>query len=191
MKQPDRKYMNERWCVRCHKPDATPFLKKVYDKHIASLVKSCPWSFKRTCVDLGCGNGRNTKFMREQGFEVIPIDHAATNIEGHRDIVLGESELPVFSKSVSIILANYVMMFLKPKQQSQVLREIDRIADKGCWLVLEYYPAKDSWCHDAQSALEMQKRHTAWFVGKDWQVVKDLKHRLLLMKRFDDVGREH
>lgn len=182
-KEPDRKYMNERWCVRCHKQDATPFLREVFDKVNKWNAEVCA----KTCVDIGCGNGRNTEWMRSRGYEVIPLDHAA-GCEGYRDVVLGESPMPVFSKTVGVILANYVLMFLKPKQQMQVLKEIDRIAAPGAWLVIEYYPAKDSWAPTQEDAVKMQDRHLDWLEKKGWQVAKDLKNRALLRKPWKHEG---
>lgn len=175
---PDRAYMNKRWCVRCHKDDATPWLRECYDRNLKVYAQP---TWRRTCIDLGCGNGRNTRWMRAHGFEVIPIDHAA-GCPGYRDVVLGESPLPVFSRTVGVVLANYVFMFLTPTQQGKVLEEIDRVAMDGAWLVLEYYPAKDSWCPTAESAAEMQKEHIEWLENHTWQVHKDLKQRALLKR---------
>jgi SAM-dependent methyltransferase len=179
--EPDREYMNKRWCVRCNKPDATPFLKKVYESHLCELLCVGAELYLPTCVDLGCGNGRNTEFMRKHGFRVIPIDHAS-GTAGYRDVVLGESDLPVFDQSVGVVLANYVLMFLTPVQGVNVLREINRITAVGGYLVLEYYPAKDSWCPDVDSALRMQSTDITWFNVRGWETIKNLKHRAVLRK---------
>ena len=120
--------------------------------------------------------------MQARGYEVIPIDHAS-GCDNYRDVILGESPMPVFSKTVGVVLANYVMMFLKPKQQVQVLKEIDRIVARGGWLVIEYYPAKDSWCPTDEDAAKMQERHISFLMRRiGWEVVKSLKHRALLRK---------
>lgn len=176
MGKPDRKYMNERWCVRCHKPDATPFLRDVYEKRI----KDCE-DCRKTCVDIGCGNGRNTRWMQARGYEVIPIDHSS-GCDNYRDVILGESPMPVFSKTVGVVLANFVMMFLKSKQQMQVLKEINRIAADGAWLVLEYYPAKDSYASTKDAIIGMQYDHLKWLIRHGWDIERDLHGKSLLRK---------
>ena len=139
-----RKYVNDKWCVRCGKKTATPYLRK----NLALLGEG------RTVVDVGCGNGRNTAFMRDWGFEVVPLDMC--NHFGE-DMILGKDKFPVADDSVDIILCNYVMMFLSPEEREQVMSEMKRVAKTGCKIMLELYPAKDSFAVDKEQMITMQK----------------------------------
>ena len=62
-----RKYLNDRWCIRCGRSTATPYLRQY-----AKLFPS-----KGRVLDIGCGNGRNTRFMEGLGYKVDPVDMAA------------------------------------------------------------------------------------------------------------------
>ena len=140
-----RKYVNDKWCVRCGKTTATPYLRK----NIGLLQTG-----GKIVVDVGCGNGRNTIFMREQGFNVVPLDMC--NDLGE-DIILGKDKFPVEQDSVDIVLCNYVMMFLDSEERDQVITEIRRVSKWGCMIVLELYPAKDSFMVNDEEMVKMQK----------------------------------
>jgi len=140
-----RKYINEKWCVRCGKKTPTPYLKKNL-----SLLKT----EGKTVVDVGCGNGRNTIFMREQGFNVTPLDMCNNFGE---DMILGKDKFPLEDNLVDIILSNYVMMFLSPEERDQVIGEMKRVAKPSCMIMLELYGAKDSYAVNDEQIADMQK----------------------------------
>jgi len=76
-----RKYLNDRWCIRCGRKTPTPYLAKVLKL----------FSKKGMVLDIGCGNGRNSVFMTDQGYNVKSIDMA--NDFGNK-IILGKDTLP-------------------------------------------------------------------------------------------------
>ncbi|MBT6049331.1 class I SAM-dependent methyltransferase [candidate division WWE3 bacterium] len=140
-----RKYVNEKWCVRCGKKTPTPYLQK----NIGLLKTE-----GKTVVDVGCGNGRNTIFMRDQGFNVTPLDMC--NDFG-ADMILGKDKFPLEDNSVDIILSNYVMMFLDEDERDQVIAEMKRVAKFGCKIMLELYAAKDSFAVNKGELIAMQR----------------------------------
>ena len=92
--------------------------------------------------------------MRDQGFNVIPLDMC--NDFGE-NIILGRDPFPVADNSVDIILSNYVMMFLSTEERDQVIGEMQRVSKSGCMIVLELYPAKDSYIVNDEEMVAMQK----------------------------------
>ena len=138
-----RAYLNGRWCVRCGRTEATPYLRAHWRK-----LQVCDDPDDEVVLDLGCGNMRNTRFMRERGFRVVPVDMCA---EGAEKCVLGVDALPVPDRSVTIILANYVFMFLNRRELRFLLDEILRVAAPHCRIMVELYPAKDSNAPDADA----------------------------------------
>ena len=136
-----RKYMNERWCVRCGKNIPTPFLVKCVKK--MENIKG------KIVVDIGCGNGRNSEYMKNLGAEVHSFDMC--NDYGLK-LNLGRDIFPNEMNEVDIILANYVLMFLDTDELANVINEINRIINRqNGMIVWELYPAKDSYYPDEQS----------------------------------------
>ena len=112
----------------------TPYLKK--------SLKFIEGKKRGAVVDIGCGNGRNTLFLRQEGFKnITPLDMKP---DFGISITLGKDTFPV--ETADIILANYVLMFLSPEERKQIYKEIRRISNQGCILIYELYPAKDSYC---------------------------------------------
>lgn len=144
--QMSRKYLNDKYCVRCGRHTPTPYLKKNY--------KLLAGNDKKICVDIGCGNGRNSDFMKKKGYKVVSFD--MVNDYGKK-ATLGKDKLLVKDHSVNVILCNYLLMFLNKKERSQLLKEIKRIAARHCKIMVELYPAKDSEAKTKQEMLDMQE----------------------------------
>lgn len=155
-----RKYMNGRWCVRCGKDVPTPYLRK--------NTKLFPDNGR--VLDIGCGNGRNSRYMQELGYKVDPID-MATDF-GVR-CVLGKDPLP--NERYDILLANYILMFLDEGSRSKVMEEMNSCAKENSILMIEMYPAKDAYEYNFDSMIE-------YFLNKGWSKIRKSKDRCILEK---------
>lgn len=151
-----RKYMNERWCVRCGRTTPNPFvvqnLKYLFGDR--SLLADVHEDWRDYAVlDIGCGNGRNINAFKKLGCKnVVGFDMAG---DGGHPFTLGKRPMPIFNGSTDIILANYVFMFLNKEERAQVIRDIKRIAKLDCRIVVELYPAKDSFAKTDEEARAM------------------------------------
>jgi SAM-dependent methyltransferase len=155
-----RKYLNDRWCVRCGKKTATPYLRK--------NTKLLPKTGK--VLDIGCGNGRNTKYMKDLGYNVDSVDMAG---DFGIKTVLGQDPLP--NKKYDVLLANYILMFLNDKERSKVMSEMNSRSKKGSIIVIEMYPAKDSHDYDFDSMVN-------YFYNKGWTKLRKSKERCVIVK---------
>jgi len=165
-----RQYINDKYCVRCGRKDPCPYLRK----NLGTLM---PINTKKPCViDIGCGNGRNSKFMIKNNCSVIPLD--MVNDYGIKT-VLGKQNLPVKPNYADIILCNYLMMFLNKKERKMVIKEIKRVSKKGCKIMLELYPAKDSETKNEKEMLELQQE---LFTMLGWKKIKYSKGRFIAEK---------
>jgi len=141
-----RKYLNDKYCVRCGRKNATPYLRK------NTLLLEGNQK-KLRVVDAGCGNGRNSEHMKERGHSVLSLDMVD---DYGCEMVLGIDSLPMKDKTADIILCNYLLMFLSKKERTQLIKEFKRIASDGCMIMVELYPAKDCYAKTKEEMIEMQ-----------------------------------
>jgi SAM-dependent methyltransferase len=180
-----RKYMNDRWCVRCGRQGPTPFLKKHWRKLADLPTLLGPESTRNlaeiySVLDIGCGNGRNTKFLRSVGFtDTVALDMAA---DFGFKITLGKDRFPVFSGSANVVLVNYVMMFLDKPARIQVMREIDRVLKTDGTVMFELYPAKDSHAKTEAECAALQADIIVYMSELDFETVVVNKNKFILKK---------
>ena len=155
-----RKYMNGKWCVRCGKNVPTPYLRK--------NTKLFPQNGK--VLDIGCGNGRNSRYMMGLGYNVDPIDMA---VDFGIKCILGENPLP--NKKYDILLANYILMFLDEDTRYKVMEEMNSRAKKNAVLMIEMYPAKDAYEYNFDSMVD-------YFLNNGWSKLRKSKDKCVLEK---------
>ena len=159
-----RKYLNDKYCVRCGRKTPTPYLKQNY--------KCFGKKGKGLVVDLGCGNGRNSEFMKKRGHEVLSLDMVGDyGVEAE----IGKQPLPVTRKA-NIILCNYLMMFLGKKERRQLIQDIKRISASDCTIMVELYPAKDSFAKTKDDMLVLQKEI---FDALGWEKIRYSQGRFI------------
>lgn len=116
-----RQYMNDRWCVRCGRNTPTPYV-----RDNLPLFKNIDENqFNITVLDVGCGNGRNTVFLRHHGFEHVSALDMAGDFGAKCE--LGKDRIPFCGKHFNVVLCNYVFMFLSEKERAFLIKEIRRV----------------------------------------------------------------
>ena len=140
--------MLDRWCVRCGRPDMTPYLKTQLPK-LKKLLNERP-AGEIEVVDIGCGTGRNMKGLVAAGFDPGKVRgyDMCPDKAGVSGLWLGHDPFPREDNTTDLFLANYVFMFLNDEEIRQVMAEINRTAKLGAVIIIELYPAKDSRIHD-------------------------------------------
>lgn len=150
--------------VRCGNLSPTPYLKKHFSK--LSIPK------EGLILDLGCGNLRNTNYIKSLGYHnVIPFDRAG---DFGLQINLGSERLPVLDKSVSAVLCNYLMCFFSDEERRHLSREISNKAETGGILVFEMYRAKTGVSYDMDTIRSM---------FPSWETIHSVKDRFILRKK--------
>ena len=140
--------VNNKVSVRCNKQTPTPYLRaNCHNMLDPALVIS-----KAVVVDLGCGNGRNSKYV----CNTLGVPHNLYALDIRTDYGdkcdIGNECLPVPDATAHIILAQYSLMWFTVGELDHVLAEITRIAARYCRLMIEIYAAKSSYVPDKASA---------------------------------------
>ena len=163
-----RKYLNDKYCVRCGRKEACPYLRDNYKLLVEGREDTA-----LHVMDIGCGNGRNSEFMKKNHHNVMSLD--MVNDYGIKTI-LGKDVLPVEKACVDIILCNYLMMFLNHRERSQLIKEIKRVAAPDCVIMLELYPAKDSFAKTEEDMVKMQEQI---FKKLGWEKIRYRKGKFI------------
>lgn len=169
-----RKYVRGRCSVTCGRLTASPYLVRHFDVFTASLRPA------HMVVDLGCGNGRNSRYMTKQGcLNVRSFDMAA---DFGSQLNLGVDALPISDGQAQAILANYTLMFLQPAEITQLLAEINRIAALRCRLMVELYPSKHSRFETPVVLERFKIELIAELEARNWRLVHGSKHKFIMEK---------
>ena len=133
---------NGRTIVRHNSEEATPFLQSL-GARLQTLgryakLKGYHGYVPRAC-DLGCGNGRNSRYLLSLGFDVMPFD-----LKPDYGMVLDleRRQLPLFNDSVNIVLLQYIMMFLTPDTREWLVQRVLGSLVFPSMLVVEVMPVK-------------------------------------------------
>jgi len=120
---------------------ASPFLRSVLLDISRGLdLARIVYQRKPTAIDLGCGFGRNSRYLRDNCWvEVLSFDRCP---DYGICLELG-GELPVFTGCVDLVLFQFVAMFLGGMALEKTLLEIHRVAAPGCLAVMEVAAVKN------------------------------------------------
>jgi len=134
MRGPDPEYWN-RYYENHHDMDASPFAVWCYHNYLYTF-KDPP---HRIC-DLGCGNGRDTNFFRNNGLTITPVDQSPTaNVEGQ--IIADVSEVAL--EEYDAVYARWLFHAVTKEAADGMLRRWDSGAKKDSLFLIEARSWKD------------------------------------------------
>ncbi|WP_158782047.1 tellurite resistance methyltransferase TehB [Pantoea sp. BAV 3049] len=93
-------------------------------------------------LDLGCGNGRNSLYLQQKGFEVEGWDKSVASLQHLQSIMAAEKlsgitltqcdlEQVTLDKRYDFIFSTVVLMFLQPEAVSSLIREMQNATQPG------------------------------------------------------------
>lgn len=104
-------------------------------------------------LDLGCGNGEDTKYLIDCGFEVISADFSNSSIEALSEIrgsnpllfdMSNEEDWEKFKdKSIGTVIANLSLHYFDSKTTMMILSNIERILKPSGLLIARLNSSKD------------------------------------------------
>ena len=139
----DGEWWNDFYAERTRR---VPFFKCVPDEE---LILYCNEGIfhKGKSLDIGCGNGRNTFYLAEQGFDSLGIDISEESIAWAKEMLQEKSQKPCFerkslfdfeaeSRSFDLILDSGCFHHIKPHRREEYLTEIQALLkDDGYFLM--------------------------------------------------------
>lgn len=155
----------------------TPYLRKNWE-----IFRAGPsWSSQKV-IDLGCGGGRNSEFLKAMGFEdIISLDWSGD----YGQMWQASDRIPAEDRSARIIISNYFLMFLEEAVLEKVLKEITRVAGSSCFLMVELYNAKTSYYPTAEECEQLLCKIMNSF--KSWRRIHAGRVRFILQKGPEEV----
>jgi ubiquinone/menaquinone biosynthesis C-methylase UbiE len=129
-------------------------------------------------IDIGCGNGRNSKYLKQLGMHVMSLDG-----KGDYGIQwIAGSQIPTESNSAAAILCNYFLMFIEQRTRNDIYTEIDRVSRKGTRLMVELEKVKQSLTPTecTLNALNEEVQDSMQQLG--WKILKQHKNRYIFEK---------
>lgn len=119
----------------------------------------------RVAVDVGCGAGRDTRYLLGQGFEVHAFDHDAQALEylqdldGHPDLKVRQSRFDDFDyPQADLITACSSLFFCPPEAFERAWLNIVRALRPGGVFCGHFMGPQDSWAQLGRSDLSVHRR---------------------------------
>ena len=102
-------------------------------RDIPKLVKE--YVKGRKALDYGCGTGRSTRFLKQNGLDVIGVDVSKDQLEEAKRLdpegdylLMEDSEIPLDDSYVDLVLLSLVLMEVSSKEDMKVVfREVNRV----------------------------------------------------------------
>lgn len=149
----------------------------------SEIVEAMPVLTPGKALDLGCGGGRNSLYLAQQGFTVDAWDHNPDSIQKLDMICVNESIQTIatkivdlngldFSGEYDLILSTVVLMFLQPSSIPHLIQNIQKATKVGGYnLIVSAMDTEDYPCTvDFFSFLLKPKELSGYYEG--WTLKK-------------------
>jgi SAM-dependent methyltransferase len=164
--------------VRTASVEPTPFLRSQSDFLERTAVVVAGSGRIPRAIDLGCGNGRNSKYLQSLGYDVLSFD---LKPDYGLQVDLTKQFPAIWRQSVDVVLLQYVLMFLPPEYLGGFLRNVIMTCKSGAVLVIELFNAKDSYYTTKEQLAELERRVLEMtFYSNNVTILYQKKNKLLL-----------
>ena len=144
--------------------------------HLKKLLPFLQKKKIKTILDFGCGNGRNTFFLKEKGFEVSAIDSRQIILEIEKEFKkfnitskyynINSTKIPYKTNSFDTILAWRVLHRGLKNYRRKLLKELHRILRSKGYLVLAVSTERDIKLDSARRSHKEVEKNTFEYISK-------------------------
>jgi len=130
---------------------ATPYLRRWFTPVKSSLpgldastnarLTAVPKHLIPFVVDLGCGDGRNSAYLQSLGFRVSSYD-MEPDFAGGLPWMAGRDPIPEDDNTCSLVLCQFLLMFLSDQEIYNLCLEIERVTKPGGYVIVELQKVK-------------------------------------------------
>ncbi len=125
------------------------FGEPVYDNWLDKYKEILDLNKDNQILDLGCGNGADTKYLLERGFRVISCDFSDEALKNIEYFIIGSitkkadmtKALPFEDNSFGIVIADLSLHYFNNETTKNILTEIKRIIRPGGYLLVRVLSA--------------------------------------------------
>ncbi len=170
-----------------HQRNWPEYYKKVISRQPSPiLVEACrliPEKARTIAVDCGCGAGRDTAYLLEQGFEVHGFDVEKNALEICRerfiddpDVYLSLSSFELFDyPKVSLVNAGCSLFFCSPESFTLAWKKMTDSLEDGGLFCGDFLGYKDSWLEDESQTLSFFNNHEMKRIFDGFEILKWLE----------------
>lgn len=113
--------------------------KPVYDSWLDNYQDILEANQNELILDLGCGTGANTLYLKEKGYQVLATDfslEALTNVKNNIKNVQVQylnmlEKFPLTDSSFSLIIADLSLHYFSEAKTKEIMQEIKRVLKPG------------------------------------------------------------
>lgn len=148
-----------------------PWQREIHPQHIW-IKKIITRKKPNTILEVGCGFGRNIKFLIDSGFNpgsITGIDISSEMIKKAKKYTKAKSvkfmtasvlDMPFNTSQFDFTLSHGVLMHIKPKDVENALHEITRVSKKGLLLIEQNYGGNEyTFIHNYKKLLNQKSLH--------------------------------
>jgi len=138
------------------------------------LIEALPYvKDKNHALDLGCGTGADTNFLKANGFSVTSVDSSPEVKEYFPDVVISTFiDLPFPKEKYDLVNAQYSLPFNSPDSFTEMFERLTGSLKSGGIFAGQFFGTEDSW-----SKNEKMTFHTEEEVRKLFEHYKILVFR--------------
>lgn len=130
--------------------------RKIHAQH-AWMIKKIKKDKPKNILEVGCGFGRNIKFLIENGFKperiegsdisqkMIKLARKYVKVKKVKFRVAEVSELPYKDKEFDLVLVHGLFMHVSPQNIERALREVLRVSSRYALMFEQNYNAKNDY----------------------------------------------